>query len=290
MKKIILLTSLILVMALALGACVTPSEEHKHTYATGWTTSPTHHWHVANCEHTTEVSGMAPHSFNSNNKCTVCNYEKEVKPQPPTPTPTPSKQAEEAIAEFVLSLGDNFTVTVNPSIYIRDMFELAQEYRILLDGNKIYATQDSEKYYAEENEGSVYVYTQDEEQAWHRKLVTDQFKYPTLTSENLTSILENVNWEEYDEENGIANGYVEFENEEYLIVFILTENGAGVEIYTVQYILGTRIPFLPIGHIEIFDIGTTAVTLPESYVEDPVTPPSPELPTEPKQDDDGTVE
>ncbi len=37
--------------------------EHKHKFATDWTKDETHHWYAATCEHTTEVSGKAAHSF-----------------------------------------------------------------------------------------------------------------------------------------------------------------------------------------------------------------------------------
>ena len=66
---------------------------HEHTFATEWTSDATHHWHEATCEHTTEVSGKAEHSFGeyvSNNdattekdgtktrECSVCGYKDTV--------------------------------------------------------------------------------------------------------------------------------------------------------------------------------------------------------------------
>ena len=48
--------------------------EHTHKFATDWTKDETHHWHAATCEHTTEVSGKAEHSFGeyvSNNDATI---------------------------------------------------------------------------------------------------------------------------------------------------------------------------------------------------------------------------
>ena len=62
---------------------------HDHTFATEWTSDATHHWHAATCEHTTEVSGKAAHSFGDwtttkeateevegtrEKSCTVCGY------------------------------------------------------------------------------------------------------------------------------------------------------------------------------------------------------------------------
>ena len=66
---------------------------HTHKFATAWTKDETNHWHAATCEHTTEVSGKAEHSFGedvSNNdatteadgtktrECSVCGYKDTV--------------------------------------------------------------------------------------------------------------------------------------------------------------------------------------------------------------------
>ena len=66
---------------------------HTHKFATYWTSDSTNHWHAATCEHATEVSGKAKHSFGdyvSNNdatteadgtktrKCSVCGCEDTV--------------------------------------------------------------------------------------------------------------------------------------------------------------------------------------------------------------------
>lgn len=67
--------------------------EHKHTYSEDWTKDATHHWHVSTCEHTTEVSDKAEHTFGNwtttkeateeaegskERVCTVCNYKEVV--------------------------------------------------------------------------------------------------------------------------------------------------------------------------------------------------------------------
>ena len=64
---------------------------HTHKFATDWTKDETNHWHAATCEHTSEVSGKAEHTFgnwtttkaatcteNGERKttCTVCGYKK----------------------------------------------------------------------------------------------------------------------------------------------------------------------------------------------------------------------
>ena len=62
---------------------------HTHTFASEWTKDESNHWHAATCEHTTEVSGKAEHSFGDwtvtkeatekaegsrERTCTVCGY------------------------------------------------------------------------------------------------------------------------------------------------------------------------------------------------------------------------
>ena len=44
-----------------------------HTYAEGWTTTTTHHWHAATCEHSDEQEGYGEHTYDENKVCTVCN-------------------------------------------------------------------------------------------------------------------------------------------------------------------------------------------------------------------------
>ena len=62
---------------------------HTHKFATDWTKDETHHWYAATCEHTTEVSEKAEHTFGNwtttkeateeaegtkERSCTVCGY------------------------------------------------------------------------------------------------------------------------------------------------------------------------------------------------------------------------
>ena len=63
--------------------------EHKHKFASEWTSDETNHWHSATCGHTTEVSAKAEHTFGDwqvtkepteeaegikERTCTVCGY------------------------------------------------------------------------------------------------------------------------------------------------------------------------------------------------------------------------
>ena len=90
MKKIKWLVAFLIVTNLLLGVigCKDP-EIHIHTYSEAWTSDANGHWHAATCEHTTEVSGKAEHTFGDwkvtqepteeaegtkERSCTVCEY------------------------------------------------------------------------------------------------------------------------------------------------------------------------------------------------------------------------
>ena len=94
MKRLKWIATLLVVANLLLGVigCKDP-EIHIHTYSEAWTSDANGHWHAATCEHTTEVSGKAAHSFGeyvSNNdatteadgtktrECSVCGYKDTV--------------------------------------------------------------------------------------------------------------------------------------------------------------------------------------------------------------------
>ena len=95
MKKFILFATIFLVAVIITG-CKDPEPtepSHEHTFADSWSKNATHHWKVATCEHTEEVSKFAEHSFGeyvSNNDattesdgtktrvCSVCGYEDTI--------------------------------------------------------------------------------------------------------------------------------------------------------------------------------------------------------------------
>ncbi len=85
-SKRFLVVFLVLGIALLLTAC-----GHTHTFGEDWTNDETHHWHASTCEHTTEVSEKAEHSWDAGTvttepteeaegektfKCTVCEATK----------------------------------------------------------------------------------------------------------------------------------------------------------------------------------------------------------------------
>ena len=93
MKKFILFATIFLVAVMITG-CKDPEvpqseSAHEHTFADSWSTSATHHWKAATCEHTSEVSEKAEHTFgdwttttepteeevgSKERVCSVCNY------------------------------------------------------------------------------------------------------------------------------------------------------------------------------------------------------------------------
>lgn len=69
---------------------IIPSLEHTHDFSEDWANNAINHWHIATCEHTTEVSCLAEHSFGGwivtkvatetscgekYRTCSICNYE-----------------------------------------------------------------------------------------------------------------------------------------------------------------------------------------------------------------------
>ena len=87
-KALIALVSVCMITSLPVAAGCADSEDgtHTHTFATTWSTSETEHWKAATCEHTTEVSEKAAHTFDGNT-CTVCNYTKSGDITPPDDNP-----------------------------------------------------------------------------------------------------------------------------------------------------------------------------------------------------------
>ena len=86
-----LLAGAVTILALAMIGCQNDTDTHEHTYSTEWSKDATSHWHAATCEHTSEVSDKAAHTFGEGvvtkeatetetgiktYTCTVCKYEK----------------------------------------------------------------------------------------------------------------------------------------------------------------------------------------------------------------------
>ncbi len=74
MKKVIS-AFLALLMCVSMATLMVSCGDHTHAFASEWSADATHHWHAAACEHNTEVSDKAEHTYGENNKCTVCQKE-----------------------------------------------------------------------------------------------------------------------------------------------------------------------------------------------------------------------
>ena len=92
MKKVVVLTIIILV-AVMITSCKDTVVPHEHKFADTWSKNSTHHWKVAICEHTEEVSDKTAHSFDEwtttkeateedvgskERVCSVCKYKETV--------------------------------------------------------------------------------------------------------------------------------------------------------------------------------------------------------------------
>ena len=91
MKKLNLSLLILLLSISIIGfvGCKDPEPAHEHEFSDSWSKDATHHWHAATCEHTTEVSEKAKHTFgdwqvtkdpteevegSKERTCTVCGY------------------------------------------------------------------------------------------------------------------------------------------------------------------------------------------------------------------------
>jgi len=71
------------VLTFGFAACSGEEEKHEHTFATGWSSNETTHWHDATCGHTDQKSGQGAHTWNyqydltsgkDKRTCTVCAF------------------------------------------------------------------------------------------------------------------------------------------------------------------------------------------------------------------------
>lgn len=93
-SKYFALFAAVFAFVVGITGCEVESEKHEHTFSKEWTSDAIAHWHAATCEHKTEISGIAAHTFGEwkvtkeatekqggekERTCSVCKYvEKET--------------------------------------------------------------------------------------------------------------------------------------------------------------------------------------------------------------------
>lgn len=93
-SKYFALFAAVFAFVVGITGCEVESEKHEHTFSKEWTSDAIAHWHAATCEHKTEISGIAAHTFGEwkvtkeatekqggekKRICSVCKYvEKET--------------------------------------------------------------------------------------------------------------------------------------------------------------------------------------------------------------------
>lgn len=62
-SKYFALFAAVFAFVVGITGCEVESEKHEHTFSKEWTSDAIAHWHAATCEHKTEISGIAAHTF-----------------------------------------------------------------------------------------------------------------------------------------------------------------------------------------------------------------------------------
>lgn len=186
--------------------------------------------------------------------------------QNPSDTPsTAPKTAKEAIDEYLANLGDNYTISGEIKNNLGEVLKGGQKYKLLSDGNKVYGSNDGELYYIEKNpDGSSYVYTK-ENSSWRKRPVTDDDDYTTDIS-TLTDLLNKVTWQSYNASTRVAEGKSKMKSNNLWIKCTLRSDGATVLIYKIQHMWLVGDTLISVGNIDLYDIGSTTVTLPTNVI------------------------
>ncbi len=89
-----------------------PTTEHKHTFATEWSSNDTEHWHAATCEHKDEKDALAPHTFDEGVVTTEPGYGVEgVKTFTCTVCEKKKTENVAALTPFFMPINDVFAVS-----------------------------------------------------------------------------------------------------------------------------------------------------------------------------------
>ncbi|MCH5159934.1 MAG: hypothetical protein J1F66_03690, partial [Clostridiales bacterium] len=229
---------------------------HQHEYATEWSSNNVYHWHDAVC-HDGEVDAKVPHSWGSDNKCTVCGYEKAT---------SVNSQVDEDAFESALQFNGltNWTVTLYEDGELVLLIKRA--------GNVIYISNYGERaYYEIADDGSIWLYIEVEEGVWEKTQAVEEeammfevfIKYGFAPFSQLALLWDELNFADgVYTVNGLpvsidsflfsidyANATISFKFNDGEILTISIEEMDGEEI---------------LGKFVFGEIGTTAVTLPDA--------------------------
>ena len=182
-------------------------------------------------------------------------------------TPTKPKTAKEAIELYLSSIENNFSASGEIKNNLGELLTGGQKYSIAVDGNKIYTNNDGEKYYVEKRpDGNEYVYLQQGD-TWYKRVITDNDNYPSDMS-IVTDLLDKVTWKSYNSTTSFAEGQFKHENDDMWIECEMRSDGATVTIYQIQHWWLLDDSLLPIGNIEIYNVGSTIVNLPANVIDE----------------------
>ena len=182
----------------------------------------------------------------------------------PSPTPTTPKTTQEIVVDYLLSLGDNFSVSAK--VAQSDKEYLAgkyHRYELKMDGNKLFASVDNDTYYLEQGEENVYIYELAEGQ-WRKSVVEDE-KYPTNVVELFDQLVSEVDWSKYDSRDNTVTGHTVVDGKRLQLECSLADGT--IAIYNLKKIIGSWYVSVLIGNVEIHSIGSTTVTLPADVID-----------------------
>ena len=178
---------------------------------------------------------------------------------------TPTKTAKQAIEEYLSSIENNFSASGEIKNNLGELLTGGDKYAIMVDGNNIYTDNDGQKYYVEKAGETEYVYLK-QDSAWHKREITEDDNYPSNMS-ILTDLLDKVTWTKYNATTNYAEGKFKHKSNDMWIECTMGASKAKVSLYKINHGI-FRDTLISVGGIEIYDIGTTVVNLPTTFVDD----------------------
>lgn len=229
-----------------------PVTDHIHTFSNEWDYDETYHFHKAICEHTTEKSDVAKHSFDEwqndkgkkTRKCNICHYVQEEE------IPLDLTKINDLIDNLKMN---NYTVEILEN-------EEYHRYAIVNTNYRIYELNDrlGRIFTIEQEKSYSYTYSKTDSK-WHKNILDFQF---TVDHIILTDLV-NAKVTKFD-----------YETEVYFITMDEEEFTLSIGENSVNFSSANK-------EVQISCIGTTTLGMPDSsdIIDDTiVTPPEPDTP------------